>query len=203
MAYIFVPIKVEMKQSKPQVKTIFVMKTVLLLLSMLALSLSANADQSFTEPDKLQDRVNDSLGKIELELRPSISSAELDRMQASILGEWSSVTYPSDLIQEKGSAKEITTMHLRFYSNGTYSQVCETPNSRIEERGYFEITPDGQYLIFYAAGKPGSASETYAGHVVRIQYLRYGEMVLEQPLRAFNLAECAQRTVIRSVAYMQ
>jgi hypothetical protein len=183
------------------------MKTSLLFFCMLIFSFSANADQLNTEPEFSVCKTGgdpgyDSLGKIELDLKPSISAVELDRMQNSIVGDWSSVTYPSDLMLAPNGLREITSMNLQFYQNGVYEKVCQTASSRVEEKGFFEITPDGQYLIFYASGQPGSAPESFSATVVRIKYLRVGEMVLEQPLQAFGLAGVEQ-AVIRSVAYMQ
>lgn len=149
----------------------------------------------------------DSLGDIELVLRPSIGERELDRLHGCLAGEWSSVSFPSDLAQAVGCAKTdtragISSMQLRFKENGSYTRICETPSARLEESGFYEITPDGQYLIFYASGKAGNASETYHACVVRLQYLTIGELVLEQPVTAFGFAGL-EHTAVRSIAYMQ
>lgn len=154
----------------------------------------------------LQAGSADSIDDIELALKPSISAKELDRLESSLIGEWNSVTFPSDLAiamgcltSEKSGA---VSMHLEFSKNGAYSKICETSSSRIEERGFYEITPDGQYIIFYASGKAGDPSETYQASVVRIQYLNIGEMVLEQPISAFGFAGVNSQPV-REIAYMQ
>ena len=149
----------------------------------------------------------DSIGDLELVLKPSISAKELARMQSCLAGDWSSVSFPSDLALAVGCAKAdprsgITSMEIRFSENGSYTKVCETPSARLEESGFYEITPDGQYIIFYASGQPGNASETYDASVVRIQHLSIGELVLEQPVTAFGYAGMPH-TAVRSVAYMQ
>ena len=156
--------------------------------------------------DGLSATIMDSLNDIELILKPSISAKELDRMEASLVGEWNSVTFPSDMAKILGCKTDertgITSMQLQFHKNGTYTKICEMPSARLEERGFFEITPDGQYIIFYATSKPDTPSETYDASVVRIQYLTIGEMVLEQPVHAFGFAGI-QHTAVRSIAYMQ
>jgi hypothetical protein len=148
----------------------------------------------------------DSVDGIELVLKPSISSKELDRLEASLIGEWNSVTFPSDLAVAMGCATEVNaatvSMHLEFDDNGAYTKICATGSSRMEERGFYEITPDGQYIIFYASGQPGNPAETYQASVVRIQYLNIGEMVLEQPVSAFGFAGLNSLPV-REIAYMQ
>lgn len=149
---------------------------------------------------------SDSVDGIELVLKPSISAKELDRLEASLTGEWNSVTFPSDLAVAMGCTTDVkagtVSMHLEFGKNGAYTKVCETGASRMEERGFYEITPDGQYIIFYASGQAGSPAETYQASVVRIQYLNIGEMVLEQPISAFGFAGL-QNLPVREIAYMQ
>lgn len=148
----------------------------------------------------------DSVDDIELVLKPSISVKELDRLEASLIGEWNSVTFPSDLAAAMGCTTDVksgsVSMHLEFSRNGAYTKICSTGSSRIEERGFYEITPDGQYIIFYASGKPGDPYETYQASVVRIQYLNIGEMVLQQPVTAFGFAG-APNLPVREIAYMQ
>jgi hypothetical protein len=149
----------------------------------------------------------DSLEGVDLVLRPTIPAKELDRLARSVVGEWNSVSFPSDLAKKTlGCAIDersgISRMSLEFHDNGTYTKVCETPSIRMEETGFFEITPDGQYIIFYATGVPGVPSETYHASVVRIQHLTFGEMVLEQPVTAFGYAGI-EHSAVRSVAYMQ
>ncbi len=148
----------------------------------------------------------DSVDGIELVLKPSISAKELDRLEASLTGEWNSVTFPSDLAAAMGCITDVkagtVSMHLEFNNNGTYTKICETGASRMEERGFYEITPDGQYIIFYASGQAGNPAETYQASVVRIQYLNIGEMVLEQPISAFGFAGTPNLPV-REIAYMQ
>lgn len=154
----------------------------------------------------LDATIMDSINDIALVLKPTISAKELDRMQASLVGEWNSVTFPSDMAKVVGCNTDeragITSMQMQFHKDGTYTKVCETPSAHLEEKGFFEITPDGQYIIFYATGQPGNPSETYDASVVRIQYLTIGEMVLEQPVHAFGFAGI-QHTAVRSIAYMQ
>jgi len=155
--------------------------------------------------DGLNATILDSLAGIELILKPTISAQELDRMENSLEGEWNSVTFPSDMAKvlcDKDGWAGITSMQLLFHGDGTYTKVCETDAARLEENGFFEITPDGQYLIFYASGNAGNPAETYDATVVRIQYLTIGEMVLEQPVHALGFAGL-QQTAVRSIAYMQ
>jgi len=154
----------------------------------------------------LSATIMDSLNDIELVLKPTINAEELERMEASLVGEWNSVTFPSDMAKIMGcntdERVEITSMQLQFHGDGTYTKLCETSSTRLEEKGIFEITPDGQYIIFYATNTPGAPSETYDASVVRIQYLTIGEMVLEQPVHAFGFAGI-QHTAVRNIAYMQ
>lgn len=156
--------------------------------------------------DGLNATIMDSLDDIELILKPTISAKELDRMQNSLTGEWNSVTFPSDMADilscNTDERAGITSMQLQFHKDGTYTKTCETPSARLEERGFYEITPDGQYIIFYAGNNQGTPSETYEASVVRVQYLTVGEMVLEQPVHAFGFAGI-QHTAVRSIAYMQ
>lgn len=157
--------------------------------------------------DGLRASGMDSLGDLELVLRPSISVKDLDRLECSLVGEWSSVSFPSDLANAVGCnnldpRSGITSMQFQFRKNGSYTKICETPSARLEESGFYEITPDGQYIIFYASGQSGNPAETYDASVVRIQHLTIGEMVLEQPVDAFGYAGI-QHTAVRSIAYMQ
>lgn len=149
----------------------------------------------------------DSNGDLELVLKPSISAKELHCLHTNLIGEWNSVSFPSDLAQVVGCKNPdprsgITSMQMKFKENGSYTRICETPSARLENSGFYEITPDGQYLIFYASGQEGNASETYHACVVRLQYLTIGELVLEQPVSAFGFAGI-EHTAVRSIAYMQ
>lgn len=156
--------------------------------------------------DGLSASFTDSLNEIELVLMPTIPAKELDILQHSLLGEWNSVTFPSDLAKAMGCPTDEnagpSSMHLEFHADGAYTKLCDTPTAHLEETGIYEITPDGQYIIFYATGQPGNPAETYQATVVRIQYLTIGEMVLEQPVSAFGFAGI-QHMAVRHIAYMK
>ena len=147
----------------------------------------------------------DSLHDLALVLKPSISGSDWKRMKSCIFGEWTSVSFPSDLAKSVGCKPDprsgISSMQFQFREDGSYTRVCETPSARLEENGFYEITPDGQYVIFYASGPSVNPAETYHASVVRIQHLSVGELVFEQPVHAFGY-EGIQHTAVRSVAYM-
>jgi hypothetical protein len=120
-------------------------------------------------------------------------------IKTSLSGNWDCMTYPFDITRNSetcGTFEQMDGAYLKYKFNpdGTYTKNLGTSHLDIEEQGFWEVSEDGQYIIFHAA-KRGNANEVFATYVAEVSHLNYGEMVLKQALHGngeFDTLFCTQ-----------
>jgi hypothetical protein len=113
-------------------------------------------------------------------------ASELNDIRFNLTGSWDCLTYPFDITSDTETCGTFEKMNGAFLSyelneDGTYSKKLGTTHMEVEEKGFWEVSEDGKYIIFHAA-KRGNAEEVFATYVAEVSHLNYGEMVLKQAL---------------------
>jgi hypothetical protein len=113
-------------------------------------------------------------------------ASELNDIRFNLTGSWDCMTYPFDITSDTETCGTFEKMNGAFLSyelneDGTYSKKLGTTHMEVEEKGFWEVSEDGKYIIFHAA-KRGNAEEVFATYVAEVSHLNYGEMVLKQAL---------------------
>ncbi|MCB0663445.1 MAG: hypothetical protein KDC24_11940 [Saprospiraceae bacterium] len=111
---------------------------------------------------------------------------ELNGIKFNLTGSWDCMTYPFDITTNTetcGTFEKMEGAYLKYEmkEDGTYTKNLGTDQMDVEEKGFWEVSEDGQYIIFHAA-KRGNAEEIFATYVAQVSHLNYGEMVLKQAL---------------------
>ncbi len=107
-----------------------------------------------------------------LKYTPAKSAKELERLRATITGHWSHNGYPFDIannLEDCGTFVEMNGAFLEYQFNedGTYQRKMGSHMVDIEEEGFWEITHDGQYLVFHLT-RDGSPEQVYSSQYVRL-----------------------------------
>lgn len=107
-------------------------------------------------------------------------------MESAIAGSWKMETYPFDVtndINRCGAFEVMNEAYLNytFLSDGTYQTKLGNHMVDLEESGIWEISEDGQFLIFYAS-TDGNPENIYNIHVARIRNICEGNLTLKQAL---------------------
>ena len=97
-----------------------------------------------------------------------------------LAGNWNNATYPFDIAKKKntiGTRKAMSGAFLKivFQNDGTYLKKYGNEQSRMIEKGHWEISRDGQFLFMY---------NDNGRSVAKIQHLDLDEMVLEWQLES-------------------
>ncbi|MEM1218460.1 MAG: hypothetical protein AAGH79_06090 [Bacteroidota bacterium] len=126
-----------------------------------------------------------SYEEIYLDFSPKKTDIRLNLKQADLVGNWSSATIPFDL---NGAASKMAHnqglfLEYEFLPNGTYVKNFGNQTEIQTETGYYEISQDGQFILFFVAEDKQIASTEYT-YLARIKYLAPGELVLEQAVKA-------------------
>lgn len=123
---------------------------------------------------------------VELSLNETLPTETLNQVKYAIAGSWGTIQYPFDVttdIESCGAFEEMNGAYLsyEFNKNGTYNRLLGSKMVAMEENGIWEVTKDGQYVIFYAAveGNPEHVTDI---HVAKIKALSPNSMVLNQAL---------------------
>jgi hypothetical protein len=144
--------------------------------------------------------------KKHLAFKPNTSSKKVARIQMLLKGEWTNATYPFDSSEnylDCPGYQEIegAFIEYEFSADGTYRRTYGSKQIKLEETGYFEVSNNGDYLIFHAL-EGDNPEDVYATTVVELKYLSAGEMVLHQPIRTLDFGDFLCREV-KDVAFMQ
>lgn len=118
------------------------------------------------------------------EFNAPIENDELEALRSNLKGEWENVLSQIQL-KALGNPEipnvslEGVRVRIRFGDNGHFTKaIISQESTSFEESGKWELSKDGQYIYLTCTNDDG-ASVTQA---VKIKYLKYDEMVLEQPL---------------------
>lgn len=132
--------------------------------------------------------------------------ARLNKIQHMLTGVWSNASYPYDIItdlSECGAFEAIEGAYLQyeFRKDGTYTRKYGSKHMDLIENGRYELSRNGEYLIFFANTDDVSPSAQQSG-VAKIAHLATGELVLEQALETDDFADffC---TKYKSIMFVQ
>ena len=125
-----------------------------------------------------------SFEEIYLDFSPRKTDIRLNLKQADLVGTWDCATIPFDL---NGAASQLSHsrgsfLSYEFLPNGTYMKNYGNQTEILTETGYYEISQDGQYILFFVAEDHEIGKTDYT-YVAKIKFLRPGEMVLEQAVK--------------------
>ena len=144
--------------------------------------------------------------EIQLDYTPRKPEAKVNYSKAMLIGSWSSVTYPFDVTNDYdacGAFEQIEGAYLNyeFTPDGAYVKRYGSKNIHFEERGTFELSKDGQYILFHASGSD-QTEDVIGTSLAKVRHLSMGELVLEQALKSSDFADffC---TELKTVAFMQ
>ncbi|MEO1517756.1 MAG: hypothetical protein AAFV95_22225 [Bacteroidota bacterium] len=107
----------------------------------------------------------------------------------NFVGHWNVAAYPYEIktaAQEDANCGTETPMpgaylELNFKSDGTYTKWMGSEEAESVERGFWEISDDGQYLVFHVS-KEGTPESVYTTQYARIKDVRTGKFYLEHSL---------------------
>lgn len=108
--------------------------------------------------------------------------AELRKIQQSLSGEWrSSIHYLSD---NKETRK--VTFHYDLQADGSLECIVERFGHPVRsEKGYWQVSPSGAYIVFHIADQP----DTFTTQLAKIKYLAFDELVIDTFCTDTDLAE--------------
>lgn len=137
--------------------------------------------------------------KVKLGFKPKKKAEMLSQVRSTLMGNWKSITYPFDLTKDLNTCGTFEPMQdaylsYRFAPDGSYVRTMGTSKLEIKEYGYWELSDDGNYIVFHvcASKNPESAVRTY---LAEIAHLNTGEMVMKQALHGagdFESLFCTQ-----------
>jgi len=108
----------------------------------------------------------------ELDYHASKTTSELNRIRAMITGKWVSTVYPYDLttnVATYGTFEKMENAFLKyqFKKDGTYVKLFGSEMVEVLERGFWEISKDGKYILFYAS-EDGTTDKIHATEFAKI-----------------------------------
>ncbi|MCB0642235.1 MAG: hypothetical protein KDC44_11370 [Phaeodactylibacter sp.] len=118
-----------------------------------------------------------------LDHQPKKPEYKVNLTKANMIGSWDCVSYPFTEVQQQkafGTTQKMpgAFLKLELEANGTYRKSIGNAEQTYVEEGYFEVSKDGQFLIFFAA-TAGRMEEVLNTTVAQIKYMDTGELVLE------------------------
>ncbi|MEM6724818.1 MAG: hypothetical protein AAF598_12315 [Bacteroidota bacterium] len=144
------------------------------------LSLSVIANSS----DQLLVEVNGH--PMQLRLENNVSESVQDQLERQLVGSWEMYSYPFDVItdiNECGTFEEINgaSLSYQFNEDGSYQRIIASDYLEITETGFYEVSADGSFLMFYAA-VDHNPEQIYTTHVAKIDQLENDGLVINQAL---------------------
>ena len=124
----------------------------------------------------------------ELTFVPAEKSSKIDFMRKSMFGNWSNASYPFDISEEEtdcGTFQLIEGAFLEYYfkNDGTYTKKWGSSKLEFTEKGKWEISADGKYLVFRAQSEDKS-HESERTYLAKIKMLDMDKVVLAQALQS-------------------
>lgn len=85
-----------------------------------------------------------------LTYKPQLKAAQWDALKASLEGEWTNVSW-SNSAESCGNMeeKEGAFLNFCFKTDGTYKMTCGNSKKKMEARGTWELSKDGQFIFFH------------------------------------------------------
>lgn len=124
----------------------------------------------------------------ELTFMPEEKASKINFIRQSLFGGWSNASYPFDISKEEsdcGTFQPIKGAFLEydFKNDGTYTKKWGSSKLEFTETGRWEISADGNYLMFRAESKDKS-HESEKTYLAKIKMLDMDKVVLAQALES-------------------
>jgi hypothetical protein len=133
---------------------------------------------------------------------PKTAAKKMQEAKFLLRGEWYNATYPYHIVGEYNTCDETRKvpgafLNYSFQKDGSYTKTYGTPSVKKTETGYYEISNDGQYVIFHSTAE-GNPEQVVRSTVARISSMTMGELVLEQAVQLSGYSEffCPENTTI-------
>jgi hypothetical protein len=86
-----------------------------------------------------------------LAYRPLLSAAQWEALKASLEGEWTNVSWSSGSNEGCGNMEqnEGAFFNFCFKTDGTYKMACGNSQQKVETKGNWELSKDGQFIFFH------------------------------------------------------
>lgn len=125
--------------------------------------------------------------------RPKVANALLENFRHRLNGHWQHQGYPFDNADESehtGTPEPMAEAFLDYNFNldGTFIRWMGNSNRVLEERGFWELSADGNYLVLHFS-KDGAVEEIYTSQFVKLYHLDGTQMQIEQTLTTVGKAE--------------
>ena len=105
----------------------------------------------------------------------------------NFVGDWMHTVYPFELkgahAEACGTSMEMEGAYLRyqFREDGSYTKEMGNAEIKSIEQGFWEVSKDGQYLVFYVS-KDGRPETVYTSQYARILDARLGKFRIEHSM---------------------
>ncbi len=118
--------------------------------------------------------------------KPKASKTTIDRIGYTILGQWKHEGYPFDISDDAENYGTLDTMEETFFNynfkkDGTFERSIGMKEVLVKEKGFWEVSADGDYLIFHLS-KDGRKKNVYTSQYARLFYVDQDHLQLEQAL---------------------
>jgi len=106
-----------------------------------------------------------------LHYQPLTNPVKVNLMKANLVGDWTSISLA-------GPGAPQVTLRYQMNAGGSYTRLLGLGQKEIPEHGVWEISKDGQFILFHA-GKLGTPDKCVETKVVRIAYVDGHTLQLE------------------------
>ncbi|TAK41165.1 MAG: hypothetical protein EPO28_09000 [Saprospiraceae bacterium] len=106
-----------------------------------------------------------------LHYQPLTNPVTVNLVKASLVGDWTSISLT-------GPGAPQVSLHYQMNAGGSYTRLLCLGQKEMPERGVWEISKDGQFILFHVE-KPGTPDKCVETKVVRIAYVDDHTLQLE------------------------